>query len=192
MDKQKSRLWNTPKSVAVESCGFYAAAPVWRKKGVIYILLKSEQMGYLVAFLPEAYRWYVGGHRGGREVSGYQPHKWLGYSDTPMSEYDAMPIGDSRGDLIVDAGKLLAILRRVESSHVCRVVNGTRIVIALLQAAMGEDVTGRAVAVCPCASCDGSGTLGDYSRGTGKQCGDCEGLGEVRKVPLAAQSEVRP
>ena len=178
--------WNTPKSVAVESLGFWAAAPVWKKKGVTYILLTSEQMGWITRFFPEKYRWYLDGYEArSRKVNGYPPHKWLGYSEQSFDAgRDACPIGTSRGDLIVDAAAVLALMTSVESAVECFVVNGTRAVTALLQAAAGVAPTGRAIKVLECEPCEGRGSLGDYARGTGKQCPTCGGSGEVRAEVL--------
>lgn len=172
--------WNTPKAVAVESYGFMASAPFWKKKGVVHILLKSEQMGYLLDALPNDCRWLLDGKHG---VHGYPPHKWLGYSESPLSASDACHIGTSRGDLIVPAAAVLTALETIETARRCYYKNGGRIVVALLQVAIGKKPTGYAVPHEQCEACEGRGSTGDYARGTGKQCYHCDSVGAVRVTP---------
>ena len=178
----KTKPWNCPKAVAVESYGFIASAPIWKKKGQVFILLTSEQMRYIVSALPQSMRWQLDGSDH-REVSGYPAHQWLGYSDEPLR---ACPLGSSRGDLITDANALLDKLGSIETAWACRYVNGGRIAVALLQAACGKEPTGYAVQHLACESCDGKGSTGDYARGTGKQCPVCDSSGAVRETPPTA------
>lgn len=183
--------WNKPKAIAVESCGFWAAAPTWKRKGT-WILLTSEQLGYVTTYFPEAFRWRVDGHDlHARVVSGYPLHKFLGYSDAGPCNMvrDAMPVTSSRGDMVVDAVALLKLMMETETYVSCHVVNGTRMVVALLQAATGVPTTGRAIPVHACEACDGRGSTGDYARGTGKQCETCNGSGELRDAPPTSVSE---